>query len=164
LTARRAFLLDTHALFWAIIEPDNLAAGARAILEDPSNAVFATLASAQEIAMKISANKWPEARDLLAGFQRLVVDEAGFNLVAPTAADYLNMTRLPDVDGHRDPLDRLIIAMAIARGLILVSSDDSAQAYPVQRIAAGRRTGPARPRSRTRIMPAEPLLPIPLDL
>ena len=157
-----SFLLDTHALFWAIEDPDCLDANTQAALEDPANTVYATLASAQELAMKISANKWPEAKDLLVNFEHLVVEEAGFNLLAPTAVDYLNMTRLPDVDGHRDPLDRLIIAMAIARRLILVSSDDNAPNYPVEWITAGSNDGPSAPRQRDRIMPVEPLTPITL--
>ena len=156
-----AFLLDTHALFWAIEDPDRLDANARAALEDPANTVYATLASAQELAMKISANKWPEAKELLVNFERLVVTESGFILLAPTAVDYLNMTRLPDVDGHRDPLDRLIIAMAIARRLILVSSDNNAPNYPVEWITAGSGGSPT-PRQEDRIMPVEPLTPIPI--
>ena len=145
MTTGRTFLLDTHALFWAIFEPDNLAADTRLALEDPDNTVYATLASAQEIAMKISANKWPEAKELLLDFERLVVEEAGFILLAPTAVDYLNMTRLPDVEGHRDPLDRLIFAMAIGRQLILVSGDDNASNYPVEWLSAGQGGGRGRP-------------------
>lgn len=163
MVAGRSFLLDTHALFWAIYEPDSLAADTRAALEDPGNIVYATLASAQEIAMKISANKWPEAKDLLLDFERLVVEEAGLTLLAPTAVDYLNMTRLPDVDGHRDPLDRLIFAMAIARRLVLVSSDNNAANYPVEWVSAGQGSSQTNPCQRTRIMPVEPLTPIPIS-
>lgn len=156
------FLLDTHALFWAITDPERLDADPRSALEDPNNEVHATLASAQEIAMKIAAGKWPEAMVLLLDFDRLVVDTAGFVLLTPTATDYLNMTRLPDVDGHRDPMDRLIIAMAIARDLVLVSSDGNAPNYPVTWIPAGSGNGAASARKKGRIMPVEPLTPIPL--
>jgi len=112
--------------------------------------------------MKISANKWPEATSLLMNFELLVVEKSGFALLAPTAIDYLNMTRLPDVQGHNDPLDRLIIAMAIACGLILVSSDNNAPNYPVNWITAGTSAGSYAPRQKTRVMPAEPLTAIPL--
>ncbi|MDE1150727.1 MAG: type II toxin-antitoxin system VapC family toxin [Azospirillaceae bacterium] len=147
-------LLDTHALFWAVVEPENLAADTRS---DPANQVFATLASAQELAMKLSANQWPEAKSLLQDFERLVVDEAGFILLAPTAVDYLNMTRLPTVAGHKDPMDRLIIAMAIARGLTLVSSDNNTPNYAVEWITAGQGSGTGAPRLKDRIIPVEPL-------
>ncbi|MDZ5650250.1 type II toxin-antitoxin system VapC family toxin [Nitrospirillum sp. BR 11828] len=154
-------LLDTHALFWALVEPDNLAADTRLALEDPANQVFATLASAQELAMKLSANQWPEAKGLLQDFERLVVEDAGFFLLAPTATDYLNMTRLPTVNGHKDPMDRLIIAMAIARGLTLVSSDNNTPNYAVEWITAGKSNGSGSPRQKERIIPVEPLTPIP---
>jgi PIN domain nuclease of toxin-antitoxin system len=35
---------------------------------------------------------------------------------------------------HRDPFDRLLIAQAIARDLILVSADGKFENYPVQQL------------------------------
>jgi len=154
-------LLDTNALFWALRDPDRLDPTARAAIESPTSSVYATLASAQEFAIKIAAKKWPEALPVLARFEALIL-EAGFGLIVPTAVDHLNMTRLPDVGEHRDPFDRLIVAMAIARGLVLVSSDGNAQNYAVEWLRAGSGEADAR-RGRERIMPAEPLTPIALD-
>ncbi len=113
--------------------------------------------------MKIAAGKWPEAKALLLGFERLVAD-AGFGLLTPVAADYLNMTRLPDVPGHRDPLDKLIIAMALARDLVLISSDSIATNYPVTILLAGRARPPSTSRTRERIIPVEPLVAIEMAL
>jgi len=42
-------LLDTHALLWALAMPDKLPAPMRAALEDPTNVVFASAASAWEM-------------------------------------------------------------------------------------------------------------------
>jgi PIN domain nuclease of toxin-antitoxin system len=150
-------------LFWAIEKPVLLECNVRKVLNNPRNRVFATLASAQEIAMKIAAGKWPEAKALLLGFERLVAD-AGFGLLTPVAADYLNMTRLPDVPGHRDPLDKLIIAMALARDLVLISSDSIATNYPVTILLAGRARPPSTSRTRERIIPVEPLVAIEMAL
>ena len=153
-------LLDTNALFWSVQQPERLDGEVRSLIIDPANDVFATLASAHEIATKIAARKWPEAIGLLTGFEIIVAD-AGFGLISPIATDYLNMTRLPDIEGHRDPLDRLIIAMAMARELVLVSSDAMAESYAVAWMRAGRGTGRAR-RAQNRIMPEQPLIPISL--
>ncbi len=113
--------------------------------------------------MKIAAGKWPEAKALLLGFEKLVA-EAGFGLLTPMAADYLNMTRLPDIPGHRDPLDKLIIAMALARDLVLISSDVIAMNYTVRTLLAGRARPPSTTRTRERIMPVEPLVAIEVAL
>lgn len=121
-------LLDTQALFWALYATENLSPPAAAALVDPDNLVYATLVSAQEIAMKIGAGKWRAALDLLENFEQRVAD-SGFGLIAPEAADYANTLHLPEVPGHKDPMDRLIIAQAMARRMVLVSADQYAPLY-----------------------------------
>ena len=66
--------------------------------------------------------KWRAALDLLLHFEERIA-AAGYGHIAPTAADYANLLRLPEVLDHRDPFDRLIIAQASARGMTLVTSD-----------------------------------------
>jgi PIN domain nuclease of toxin-antitoxin system len=39
---------------------------------------------------------------------------------------------LPFHDKHRDPFDHLIIAQAIAEGMVLITQDRHASLYPVQ--------------------------------
>ncbi len=152
-------MLDTNALFWAIEAPDRLEPTTRRKLDAPETTIYATLASAQEMAMKLCAGKWPEAVGLLTHFEA-AVERANFNLLSPVAADYLNMTRLPDVAGHRDPMDRLIIAMAMARDLVLVSSDANAVNYAVAWLPAGDGMARTGARGKGRIMPVAPLTPI----
>jgi PIN domain nuclease of toxin-antitoxin system len=41
-------LLDTHALLWALLEPDNLSPRAREEIEDPNMRLFVSSASAWE--------------------------------------------------------------------------------------------------------------------
>ena len=153
-------LLDTHALFWAIYKPDRLADAAARAITAPRNATWATRASAQEIALKLAVGKWRDALDLLLHFDERV-DAAGYGHLAPTAADYANVLRLPDVLDHRDPFDRLIIAQAAARGMTLVTSDPYAPLYGVPVIVAGRGERPHEGRS-GRVVPAQALTPIDL--
>ncbi|WP_207457193.1 type II toxin-antitoxin system VapC family toxin [Azospirillum sp. SYSU D00513] len=121
-------LLDTQALFWALYAPQHLRPAAKGALEDPDNEIYATLVSAQEIAMKIASGRWEDALDLLENFDARVTG-AGFGLIVQEAADYSNVLHLPIVAGHRDPMDRLIIAQAMARRMILVSADQYAATY-----------------------------------
>lgn len=151
-------LLDTHALFWAIYNPPSLSAAAVGTLSDPANAVYATLASAQEIAIKLGVGRWRASLDLLLHFDARV-DEAGYGLVVPVALDYANTLRLPDIPDHRDPFDRLIVAQALAREMTLVSSDPFAPLYGGPVIPAGRGGRPNDPRG-GRLVPTQPLAPL----
>ena len=47
------------------------------------------------------------------------------------AIAYLN---LPLVRDHKDPFDRILVAQAITRSLIIVSADKKLDAYEVQRL------------------------------
>lgn len=151
-------LLDTHALFWAIYDAASLSSEAAQALADPANGVYATLASAQEISLKLAVGKWPAALDLLMHFDARL-DDAGFGLIVPAADDYANVLRLPDLPDHRDPFDRLIVAQALARGMALVSSDPFAPLYGGAVVSAGRGERPSDPRG-GRLVPIQPLTPL----
>lgn len=153
-------LLDTHALFWAIYKPELLSELAARAITEPINTIWATGTSAQEIALKLAAGKWRAALDLLLHFD-VRVAAAGYGQVAPTAVDYANLLRLPEVLDHRDPFDRLIIAQALARGMTLMTSDPYAPLYGVPVIVAGRGERPSEPRG-GRVVPIEALTPIKL--
>lgn len=153
-------LLDTHALFWALYKPELLSEAAALAITAPGTATWATGASAQEIALKLAAGKWRAALDLLLHFEERLT-AAGFGYLAPTAADYANLLRLPEVLDHRDPFDRLVIAQALARGMTLVTSDPYAALYGVPVIVAGRGERPDEARG-GRVVPAQALTPIAL--
>lgn len=151
-------LLDTHALFWAIYKPERLSSAAVQALAEPANMAWATLASAQEIALKLAVGKWEAALDLLLHFDAHV-EAAGFGLIVPTAVDYANLLCLPEVQDHRDPFDRLLVAQAQARGMTLVSSDLFAPRYGMPTVTAGRGERPNDPRG-GRLVTVQPLAPI----
>ncbi|NER98535.1 MAG: type II toxin-antitoxin system VapC family toxin [Symploca sp. SIO1B1] len=49
--------------------------------------------------------------------------------------DTVQLYNLPFyVENHKDPFDRLLIAQAIRRSLLLVSRDSFFDAYPVKRV------------------------------
>ena len=57
-------LLDTHALLWAIGDPDHLTDGARNALRDGHNEVLVSAASVWEIAIKGALGKLTVPEDL----------------------------------------------------------------------------------------------------
>lgn len=150
-------LLDTHALFWALYDDASLADAAGAAIRDPANVTYVATASAQEIALALSVGRWRAALDLLLHFEARVEGE-GYGLIVPMPADYANQLRLPDVPNHNDPYDKLIIAQAIGRGMVLVTADQYAPCYPVTCIEAGR--GPRQEPRGGRIVLEELLEPV----
>jgi PIN domain nuclease of toxin-antitoxin system len=118
-------LLDTHALFWTLLEPGKLPATLRVMLEDPANIVFASAASTWEMAIKQVAGKvsFPFA-ELAAALRRASLLELPVTMRHAEAA-----AKLPPL--HRDPFDRMLIAQAQTEGLSLVSRDAAVRQYQV---------------------------------
>ncbi len=61
-----------------------------------------------------------------------VIANEGFHQLAITVVDAARAGRLPGV--HRDPFDRMLIAQALARDLVLISIDPVFDGYGVLRL------------------------------
>jgi PIN domain nuclease of toxin-antitoxin system len=121
-------LLDTHALVWALGQPDRLSSRARATIADQATVVFVSLASAWELAILQS----------LDGVRLKVPLGTLFTEGLAALRFQLLPIRLPYVDGvsalpyhHRDPFDRLLVATALAERLTVVSADSAFKRYGV---------------------------------
>jgi PIN domain nuclease of toxin-antitoxin system len=119
-------LLDTHAMLWALLRPRELAKNAANALRAAENEVFVSAASAWEVAIKSAAGKLrlpgvPE--DWLPGALRVT----GFESLDIRIEHALAAGALPDL--HRDPFDRLLVAQALAEGLVVVTRDPRIAAY-----------------------------------
>lgn len=125
-------LLDTHALIWHAFQDGRLPQTVRESIAQPEEVVFVSAASAWEIATKARRGALPAgalATDFVA-----VVRQAGFRVLAIGAQDAQDAGGLPE--HHRDPFDRMLIAQARRRGLVLVSNEAVFDAYGVQRLWA----------------------------
>ena len=123
------FLLDTHAVLWALAEPAKLSRPARTALEDARNEVFVSVVSGWEIAIKRALGKLEAPDDLEA-----VIRMQGFEPLLLTFHHGAQAGVLPP--HHRDPFDRMLIAQAQAEGLILVTRDSNIPLYGVRTLAA----------------------------
>lgn len=117
-----AWLLDTHALLWALFEPSQLGRKTRAILKDPTNEVLVSPLSYWEISLKSGIGKLAlpdtDPAEIPAAARQMGLAEE------PLAADILSsFHRLPYAPDHRDPFDRLLIWQAICRKHTLLSRD-----------------------------------------
>jgi PIN domain nuclease of toxin-antitoxin system len=122
-------LLDTQVVIWSLAADRRLKATARQSIEDGSNRVWVSAASAWEIEIKTALGKIQVPADLLAQMRAVNFDELAIRI---EHALYLH--RLPPL--HRDPFDRIIVSQALCEGLTLVTTDPIMRSYPVRSIRA----------------------------
>ena len=124
-------LLDTHTFLWWMADPARLSGTARRAVADEANDIFVSAASAWEIATKHRIGKLPQADVLALDVTGHIADQ-GFDELAITVDDAERAGRLPGL--HRDPFDRILIAQALARNLVVVSIDRVLDGYGVSRL------------------------------
>ena len=119
-------LLDTHALLWALAAPDRLPAGVRYALQTAENDVFASVASAWEIAIKVALRRLdfdvPSMENTLAA--------SGIQTLGISLQHTARVAELPP--HHGDPFDRMLVAQALCESMTLVSRDRELERYGVR--------------------------------
>ena len=118
-------LLDTHTFLWALSEPNRLSKKQIAAMEDPTNKVYVSSISITEIAIKASLGKLELSFDPIDAAER-----SGFEMLDFSAKDALLLKDLPF--HHRDPFDRMLIAQAISRKLMIATQDSIIDRYDCQ--------------------------------
>lgn len=116
------FLIDSHLLLWWLNRDSNLSARAKALMEDPENTLFVSVATLWELRIKQQIGKLKMPKNFLAtllaeGFEPLAI--------APHHTEAL--TNLPP--HHKDPFDRMIIAQATSENLHVLTSDQQMAKY-----------------------------------
>lgn len=115
------FLLDTHVILWALEDGSQLSPTARQLMADPANELLISETSLFEIVIKLKTNKL----NLKSGLQEFL-DEAmrqRFTWLPIRNDHLLTYDRIPLHPDHRDPFDRLILAVAVQENLPVISSD-----------------------------------------
>jgi PIN domain nuclease of toxin-antitoxin system len=117
-------LLDTNALFWALLEPKRLSKEAAGAIEDESNDVFVSVVSAWEIGVKRAKGRLEMPSTL-----GPMLEETRFEALPVTLPHALAVEGLPH--RHHDPFDRILVAQAQIEDLVLVTSDREMRRYEV---------------------------------
>ena len=121
-------LLDTHTALWLFNEHEKLSPIARDYLLEESNALYISIVSAWEVAIKTSLGKLGNLKGGVKIFLH-AIDSHPIE-VLPISAQYLELVEaLPFI--HRDPFDRLIIATAISENMSIITTDENIQKYNV---------------------------------
>ncbi len=120
-------LLDTHMFIWATSEPERLG-NYREVIEDPTEEVALSVASAWEIAIKHGVGKisLPEQPS---SYVTSRIAMLGLRTIDVTLDLALGVESLPLY--HRDPFDRLLIATARKLDMRLLTVDRRMEEYDV---------------------------------
>ena len=124
-------LLDTHTFLWWLAGSDRLSDPARGAVEDEANDILVSAGSAWEIATKYRLGRLPGASEVALDIPGAIAGQ-GFEELDITVDDAGRAGALPG--SHRDPFDRMLIAQALARNLVLVSSESLFDSYGVHRL------------------------------
>ena len=121
-------LLDTHTALWMVNEHEKLSSAAKALLRDDNHALFISIASLWEMAIKVSLGKLSE---LDGGMDAFISKIAIMPIeLFPITANHIRVVEsLPFV--HRDPFDRMIVATAMADGMTILTADSNIPKYNV---------------------------------
>jgi PIN domain nuclease of toxin-antitoxin system len=124
-------LLDTHALYWWMIEEKRLSLTARKALQARASQIYVSPASAYELAYKHREGLLPKAGPLVRNFDAEIAEEGFFPL--PITMEHGH--RAGELaDEHGDPFDRLLAAQAIVENMAIVSNDEKLSALGAKRV------------------------------
>jgi PIN domain nuclease of toxin-antitoxin system len=123
-------LLDTHTLFWWMVESSRLSKLASTTLNDANNRVLISSAVAWELAIKVNVGKI-EPASLIARMEGAMTEQVFTAL--PISIDHaVRAGLLPP--HHRDPFDRMLVAQAQALNLPILSANRVLDEYGVRRV------------------------------
>ena len=122
-------LVDTHIFIWFSQDLNQLSRSASALLRNPDNEIFLSMASVWEIQIKVDIQKLAlpiPLLDLIA-LQRQTND---LQILPIELRRIYALSALPM--HHRDPFDRLLIAQSNAEKMPLLSADAIFDRYDAQ--------------------------------
>jgi PIN domain nuclease of toxin-antitoxin system len=127
-------LLDTHTFLWHAEGDPRMSAAAIALLIDPANELFLSMASVWEIAIKAGLKKLTLSVPY-AAFMTRAITGYGLTVLPMTFDDCAAYEQLPFPDKqHRDPFDRMIVIHAVRNGLSVVGVDEAFDPYGISRL------------------------------
>ena len=121
------YLIDTHVAL-LVLKGEPISEKARAILDDTAAEVFVSIASAWEVAIKLSTGKLKYT-----GGVKTFLDRVKLNEFKMLGVEESHIELVEELEyHHRDPFDRLLIATAIAEDMTFLSADENVPKYDVK--------------------------------
>ncbi len=115
-------LLDTHILLWALTDDPRLSSNAQTLIEEAAE-IYVSAATFWEMAIKVGLGKL----NIDLGKARELCLESGI-VELPITTEHA--VAVKDLERHhRDPFDRLIVAVALNEPMRLVTADPQVAQY-----------------------------------
>ena len=117
-------LLDTHIVLWALTDDPKLPAIARRLIEDESNDIYVSAASAWEVSIKHAAHPDKMLIDSTAYIGYCI--DAGFRQLPISHVHVSVLETLQRPEGspqHNDPFDRIMLAQAKFEEMLFITRD-----------------------------------------
>ena len=122
-------LLDTHTFLWYADGNPQLSQHAAALLADPANALYLSVASVWEVAIKVNIGKLKLSTPYPV-YMSAAISGYGMTVLPITLDDCERYTPLTfPLANHRDPFDRMLIAQSLRLGFPVVGADANFDAY-----------------------------------
>ena len=121
------YLLDTHAILWIAENSPRLSEKAKDVIINPDTIKYVSVASAWEVAIKLSIGKL-KLHEGLSEFYQIIHSNRVSML--PIEESYLEeLVNLPFI--HKDPFDRLLVATALTESMTILTADENIHKYNV---------------------------------
>ena len=123
-------LLDTHIVLWALNDNPKLSEKARKLILDDDNTVYYSTASVWEITIKhmskpekviITGNQFSDYCKHM-GYHMLAIEDKHVQVLE-------SLVYHKDIQDHKDPFDRIMLAQAKAEELYFVTHDTKIPYY-----------------------------------
>lgn len=120
-------LIDTHILLWLLNDDPQLGTKSRALITDGNQALTVSYFSLFELRLKELTGKLHIDRNIIQDLTTLNID-----LIMPTTEDIERMTIYNPQ--NKDPLDNLLITIAVQHAYTLITSDHQILAATVPKL------------------------------
>ena len=123
-------IIDTHVWLWLLHDPSQLSNAARAQIdiEEAQNGILVSAISVWKIAEKSSLGKLALPLPI-EDWYALAKSHSGIVIEALNPEDAIDSIQLPG-DFHKDPADRIIVAMSRRYDVPLITCDNNILRYP----------------------------------
>lgn len=122
------YLIDTHIFLWLVFDPKKIDTKKLEVLKNPKNKIFIASISFWEISLKYNLGKL-ELKGLTPDELPKLALKMGLEVLEIDKDTMASFYKLPKVDTHKDPFDRIIIWKCINENITLISQDKKFPEY-----------------------------------
>jgi len=123
-----SYVVDTHYLLWSLIDPSHVPGRTVQILMSPQSTKYVSKISLWEIALKYTIGKLKlEGVTPEEVLQTSV--ESGYEILDVSEEYIASSYKLPFIENHRDPFDRLLVWQCIRNSIVLLTADKRLKGY-----------------------------------